>query len=121
MHIVSDVRGRIQPQHDAFSLLRATFPAGTVSGAPKVRAMEIIEELEKTRRGPYAGAVGYIGNDGAMDTCITIRTIVMHGQTCHLQAGGGIVADSDPTAEYYETLNKAKALAVAVERAERGL
>ena len=121
MHIVSDVRGKIQPQHDAFSLLRATFPAGTVSGAPKVRAMEIIEELEGTRRGPYAGAVGYIGNDGAMDTCITIRTIVMHGQTCHLQAGGGIVADSDPTAEYYETLNKAKALAVAVERAEKGL
>jgi anthranilate synthase component 1 len=80
MHIVSDVRGKVQPQHDAFSLLRATFPAGTVSGAPKVRAMEIIEELEGTRRGPYAGAVGYICNDGSMDTCITIRTITMQGR-----------------------------------------
>ncbi len=121
MHIVSDVRGQIKPEHDALSLLRATFPAGTVSGAPKVRAMEIIEELEGTRRGPYAGAVGYIDYDGTMDTCITIRTITMQGQTCHLQAGGGIVADSDPTAEYHESLNKAKALAVAVEEAERGL
>ena len=121
MHIVSDVRGRIQPGHDAFSLLRATFPAGTVSGAPKVRAMEIIEELEGVRRGPYAGAVGYIDYSGAMDTCITLRTIIMTGKTCHLQAGGGIVADSDPTYEYNESLNKAKALAVAVEQAERGL
>ena len=121
MHIVSDVRGQVRPEHDAFSLLRATFPAGTVSGAPKVRAMEIIEELEGTRRGPYAGAVGYIGYDGAMDTCITIRTIVMQGRRCHLQAGGGIVADSDPTAEYQESLNKARALAVAVEMAEQGL
>ncbi len=121
MHIVSDVRGRIQPTHDAFSLLRATFPAGTVSGAPKVRAMEIIEELEGTRRGLYAGAVGYIGYDGTMDTCITIRTIVMQGKTCHLQAGGGIVADSDPTAEYHESLNKARALSVAVNEAEKGL
>ncbi|MEZ4720162.1 MAG: chorismate-binding protein, partial [Caldilineaceae bacterium] len=111
----------IQPGHDAYSLLRATFPAGTVSGAPKVRAMEIIEELEGTRRGLYAGAVGYIANDGNMDTCIAIRTMVMRGQTCYLQAGGGIVADSDPTAEYHESLNKAKALAVAVEEAERGL
>jgi anthranilate synthase component 1 len=121
MHIVSDVQGHIQPEHDAYSLLRATFPAGTVSGAPKVRAMEIIEELEGTRRGLYAGAVGYIANDGNMDTCIAIRTMVMRGQTCYLQAGGGIVADSDPTAEYQESLNKAKALAVAVEEAERGL
>lgn len=121
MHIVSDVRGRVKPEHDAFSLLRATFPAGTVSGAPKVRAMEIIEELEGTRRGLYAGAVGYIGYDGTMDTCITIRTIVMQGRTCHLQAGGGIVADSDPTAEYHESLNKAKALSVAVAEAEKGL
>ncbi|MBI1296977.1 anthranilate synthase component I [bacterium] len=121
MHIVSDVRGRVKPEHDAFSLLRATFPAGTVSGAPKVRAMEIIEELEGTRRGLYAGAVGYIGYDGTMDTCITIRTIVMQGKTCHLQAGGGIVADSDPTAEYHESINKAKALSVAVAEAEKGL
>ncbi len=106
---------------DAFDVLRATFPAGTVSGAPKVRAMEIIEELEGTRRGPYAGAVGYVGFDGNMDTCITIRTIVMHGEQCYVQAGAGIVADSDPTAEYQETLNKARALTVAVELAERGL
>ena len=121
MHIVSDVRGHIKPEHDAYSLLRATFPAGTVSGAPKVRAMEIIEELEGTRRATYAGAVGYIANDGNMDTCITIRTIVMRGQTCYLQAGGGIVADSDPAAEYQETVNKARALGMAVEQAEQGL
>lgn len=121
MHIVSDVRGKPKPDQDAFSLLRATFPAGTVSGAPKVRAMEIIEELEGNRRGPYAGAVGYIDYDGTMDTCITLRTITMHGNVCHLQAGGGIVADSDPTYEYNESLHKARALAVAVEQAERGL
>ena len=121
MHIVSDVRGKIQPQHDAFSLLRATFPAGTVSGAPKVRAMEIIEELEGTRRGIYAGAVGYIGYDGTMDTCITIRTILMQGQRCSVQAGGGIVADSDPDYEFNESMNKAKALAIAVDEAEKGL
>ncbi len=121
MHIVSDVVGRVRQGVDAFDVLRATFPAGTVSGAPKVRAMEIIEELEGTRRGPYAGAVGYVGFDGNMDTCITIRTIVMHGEQCYVQAGAGIVADSDPTAEYQETLNKARALTVAVELAERGL
>jgi len=121
MHIVSDVRGKPSAGQDAFSLLRATFPAGTVSGAPKVRAMEIIEELEGVRRGPYAGAVGYIDYDGTMDTCITLRTITMRGGTCYLQAGGGIVADSDPTYEYNESLHKAKALAVAVEHAENGL
>ncbi len=121
MHIVSDVQGQLRPEFDAFDLLRATFPAGTVSGAPKVRAMEIIEELEGTRRGPYAGCVGYIGYDGAMDTCITIRTIIMRGNICTLQAGAGIVADSDPAYEWTETLNKARALAVAVEVAERGL
>lgn len=121
MHIVSDVRGTLQPGQDAFSLMHATLPAGTLSGAPKVRAMEIIEELEGTRRGPYGGAVGYIGYDGNMDTCITIRTILMRGKTCTLQAGGGIVADSEPTYEYEESLNKAKALSVAVERAEAGL
>lgn len=121
MHIVSDVRGKIKPEHDAYSLLRATFPAGTLSGAPKVRAMEIIEELEGVRRGPYGGAVGHIDYDGNMDTCITIRTITMKGGMCNLQAGGGIVADSDPTYEFNESLNKAKALAVAVEQAERGL
>jgi anthranilate synthase component 1 len=121
MHIVSDVRGVPKSQEDAFSLLRATFPAGTVSGAPKVRAMEIIEELEGIRRGPYAGAVGYIDYDGTMDTCITLRTITMLGNTCYLQAGGGIVADSEPTYEFNESLHKARALAVAVEQAERGL
>ncbi|MEX1020056.1 MAG: anthranilate synthase component I [Litorilinea sp.] len=121
MHIVSDVRGKIMPQHDAFSLLRATFPAGTLSGAPKVRAMEIIEELEGTRRGPYGGAVAWLSYDGSIDSCITIRTIVMKGNQCYLQAGGGIVADSDPTAEFNESMNKARALAVAVEHAERGL
>ena len=120
MHIVSDVQGKLAPEHDAISLLKATFPAGTVSGAPKVRAMEIIEELEGLRRGLYAGAVGYIDYDGTMDTCIAIRTIVMQGKTCHLQAGGGIVADSDPTYEWEETLNKAKALSAAVQRAEEG-
>lgn len=121
MHIVSDVRGKVNPEHDAYSLLRATFPAGTVSGAPKVRAMEIIEELEGVRRGPYAGAVGYIDYDGNMDTCITIRTITMKGKVCNLQAGGGIVADSDPTYEFNESMNKMKALSVAVQQAEEGL
>ena len=121
MHIVSDVKGKVRPEQDAFSLLRATFPAGTLSGAPKVRAMEIIEELEGVRRGPYGGAVGYIAYDGQMDTCITIRTVVLQGNRCHLQAGGGIVADSDPTYEFNESMNKAKALAVAVEHAERGI
>ncbi len=121
MHIVSDVRGKPRKDQDAFSLLRATFPAGTVSGAPKIRAMEIIEELEGTRRGPYAGAVGYISYDGTMDTCITIRTIAMQGEKCYLQAGGGIVADSEPTYEYNESQNKARALSVAVEQAEQGL
>ncbi|MCO6452677.1 MAG: anthranilate synthase component I [Caldilineales bacterium] len=121
MHIVSDVVGELHDGVDAFDLLAATFPAGTVSGAPKIRAMEIIEELEGVRRGVYAGAVGYIGYDGAMDTCIAIRTIVMQGDMCHVQAGGGVVADSEPTYEYNESHNKARALAVAVEVAEKGL
>lgn len=121
MHIVSDVRSKVRPEYDAFSLLRATFPAGTLSGAPKIRAMEIIEELEGERRGIYAGAIGYVDYRGAMDTCIAIRTIVMQGQTCHLQAGAGIVADSEPTYEFNESMNKLKALAVAVESAERGI
>jgi anthranilate synthase component 1 len=121
MHIVSDVRARVRPDHDAFSLLRATFPAGTLSGAPKIRAMEIIEELEGTRRGVYGGAIGYIDYRGQMDTCIAIRTMVMQGKTCHLQAGGGIVADSDPTYEFNESMNKLKAVAVAVDQAERGI
>jgi anthranilate synthase component 1 len=120
MHIVSRVKGRIKGDMDAFDLLRATFPAGTLSGAPKVRAMEIIEELEGTRRGPYGGAVGYFSFDGSMDTCITIRSLIMTGDTVHVQAGAGIVADSDPAHEYDETVNKARALAVAIRRAEQG-
>jgi anthranilate synthase component 1 len=120
MHIVSHVEGRIKPGLDAFDLLRATFPAGTVSGAPKVRAMEIIEELEGQRRGLYAGAVGYFSYDGSMDTCIAIRTMLMQGDRIYVQAGAGIVADSDPTAEYQECVNKASALLVAVNRAEEG-
>ncbi len=118
MHIVSDVRGRLHKGRDAFDLLRATFPAGTVSGAPTVRAREIIEALEARRRGLYAGAIGYVGYDGTMDSCITIRTIVMQGDMVHIQAGAGIVADSDPTREYHETLNKARALAEAVQATE---
>jgi anthranilate synthase component 1 len=118
MHIVSHVEGRILEGFDAFDLMRATFPAGTVSGAPKVRAMQIIGELEKERRGPYAGAVGYFSFDGMMDTCILIRTLVMEGKTISVQAGAGIVADSDPEREYQETMNKARALAVAIARAE---
>ena len=120
MHIVSDVVGELDGDHDAFDLLRAVFPAGTVSGAPKIRAMEIIDELEPCRRGPYAGSVGYIGYDGNMDTCITIRTIVMKNQVAYVQAGAGLVADSDPQREYEETLHKASALAEAIHLAEQG-
>ncbi len=121
MHIVSQIEGLLRKGMDAFDLVRATFPAGTLSGAPKVRAMEIIEELEGTRRGPYGGAVGYFSFDGSMDMCITIRTLLMQGGRISVQAGGGIVADSDPTAEYVETINKAKAVFEAVKYAERGL
>jgi anthranilate synthase component 1 len=121
MHIVSQVEGQIRPEFDAFDLLRVTFPAGTVSGAPKIRAMEIIADLEKDGRGPYAGAVGYFSYDGSMDTCITIRTLIMEGGRVSVQAGAGIVADSDPEREYEETLSKARALAVAVNGAENEL
>ncbi len=121
MHIVSHVTGQIKPGMDAFDLMRATFPAGTVSGAPKVRAMEIIEELEGQRRGLYAGAVGYFSYDGSMDTCIAIRTMVMQEDTVYVQAGAGIVADSDPAAEYQESVNKASALLMAVDKAEQGI
>jgi anthranilate synthase component 1 len=119
MHIVSRVVGDLDPAHDAFDLMRATFPAGTVSGAPKVRAMEIIDELERECRGPYAGAVGYFSYSGNMDTCIAIRTIFFKDQTAFVQAGAGIVADSDPAREYEETLHKARALAEAIEQAEQ--
>jgi anthranilate synthase component 1 len=121
MHIVSSVQGELRSDLDAFDLLRAAFPAGTVSGAPKVKAMEIIAELEGERRGPYAGAVGYFGYSGNMDTCIAIRTIIMQDGVAHMQAGAGIVADSDPTREYHETLSKAQALLEAVDIAEQGL
>lgn len=118
MHIVSLVEGKVRNGLDAFDVLRATFPAGTLSGAPKVRAMEIIEELEGERRGIYGGCVGYFSFNGQMDTCIGIRTIVMRGDTCYVQAGAGIVADSDPTGEFHETHNKARALMVAIDEAE---
>lgn len=118
IHIVSSVTGDLKPEYDSYSLLRACFPAGTLTGAPKIRAMEIIAELEKTQRGPYGGAVGYFGFSGNMDTCITIRTIVMKGDTVYLQGGAGIVADSQPETEYYETLKKMQALKEAVRLAE---
>jgi anthranilate synthase component 1 len=121
MHIVSDVQGKVKAGMNAFDLLRACFPAGTLSGAPKVRAMEIIEELEGLRRSFYGGAVGYFSYDGSMDMCITIRALLMQGDTVTMQAGAGIVADSDPTSEYQESLNKARAVSVAIQYAERGL
>jgi len=121
MHIVSDVEGELAPDEDAFSSLAATLPAGTVSGAPKIRAMEIIEELEPVRRGPYAGAVGYFSFNGNLDSCITIRTIIAKDNRVYIQAGAGIVADSIPRREYEECLNKARALFKAVQMAEGGL
>ena len=121
MHIVSEVEGLLKEGEDAYSALRATFPMGTVSGAPKIRAMEIIDELEPVRRGPYAGGCGYISFSGNMDTCIIIRTIVLKDSTAYIQAGAGIVYDSVPEREYEETVNKATALFRAVEFAERGL
>jgi anthranilate synthase component 1 len=120
MHIVSGVTGQLPANKDQFDVFSACFPAGTVSGAPKIRAMEIIDELEMARRGPYAGAVGYFGFSGNMDFCIAIRTYVLHDDSIWIQAGAGIVADSDPEKEHEETLNKAKALRRAVELAERG-
>ncbi|HIJ78052.1 MAG: anthranilate synthase component I [Desulfobulbaceae bacterium] len=119
MHIVSGVNGILEQGKDQFDVLRACFPAGTVSGAPKIRAMEIIEELEPERRGPYAGAVGYFGFSGNMDFCITIRTFVMKGDDLWVQAGAGIVADSVPELEYKETINKSMGLRRAVELAEK--
>ncbi len=121
MHIVSDVVGELAEGKNAYDVLRACFPAGTVSGAPKIRAMQIIEELEPVRRGPYAGAVGYIGFSGNMDTCITIRTMIIRDDDLFLQAGAGIVADSDPEREYVETLNKAKGMLKAIEITRLGI
>jgi len=121
MHIVSNVEATLKPGLTAIDVLRATFPAGTVSGAPKVRAMEIIDELEPVKRGIYAGAVGYLGFNGDMDVAIALRTAVVKDGMLHVQAGGGVVADSDPAAEWQETQNKAKALLRAAEMAEAGL
>jgi anthranilate synthase component 1 len=119
MHITSNVTGRLAPGKTAFDALQACLPAGTVSGAPKVRAMEIIDEVEPHRRGPYAGAVGYVDFSGNMDTCIALRTIVIQGHKAYVQAGAGIVADSLPANEWNETLNKARGLLAAIELAER--
>tara|TARA_B110001454_G_scaffold4318_1_gene3984 strand:+ start:2040 stop:3530 length:1491 start_codon:yes stop_codon:yes gene_type:complete len=121
MHIVSNVTGTLSDEFNEFDALRAAFPAGTVSGAPKVRAMQLISKLEPERRGPYSGGVGYFSYDGNMDTCIAIRTLVMKDKTVYIQAGGGIVADSIVDNEYEETLNKMMALIRSVEDAERNL
>jgi anthranilate synthase component 1 len=118
MHLVSEVEGTLRPELGNRELLRSSFPAGTVSGAPKIRACQLIDELEGEKRGPYAGAIGYISYSGDMDTCIAIRTIIAHRGMAHVQAGGGVVADSDPEREYEETLNKARALLRAVRLAE---
>jgi anthranilate synthase component 1 len=121
MHITSNVTGQLRHDKSAFDALRAGLPAGTVSGAPKVRAMQIIDEVEPTKRGPYAGAVGYIDFTGNMDTCIALRTLVIQGQTAYIQAGGGVVYDSVPGAEYDETVSKARGLLKAIEIAESQL
>jgi anthranilate synthase component 1 len=118
MHIVSNVTGQLKPELDAVDALFAGFPAGTVSGAPKIRAMEIIDEVEISKRGVYGGSVGYFGSDGTLDTCIALRTAVLKDGMLHVQAGGGVVADSDPAEEYQETVNKAAALFRAAEQAE---
>ena len=119
MHIVSQVEGRIAPDKNAYDLMRATFPAGTVSGAPKIRAMQIIAQYEPSQRGIYAGALGYVGYDGNMDTCIMLRTALLKDGQIHIQAGAGIVADSVPASEYQETVSKASALFKAVAMAEQ--
>ena len=118
MHIVSHVEGKLKPELTAFDLVRAAFPAGTVSGAPKVRALEIISELEPDARGAYAGMIGYFGFDGNMDTCLALRTMIARGNTFSVQAGAGIVADSNPNTEFQETVNKASAMLKAIEMAE---
>jgi len=118
MHLVSGIKARLKRGSDRFDALAACFPAGTVSGAPKVRAMEIIDELEPTRRGVYAGSVMYMDFSGNLDSCISIRTMVAKDGRAYVQAGAGIVADSVPEAEYIETVNKARAVLQAVEMAE---
>ena len=119
MHIVSQVEGQLAPERSAFDLMRATFPAGTVSGAPKIRAMQLISQMEATQRGSYAGALGYFSYDGNLDSCITLRTALVKDGKVHIQAGAGIVADSVPAAEYQETINKASALFKAIGLADK--
>jgi anthranilate synthase component 1 len=119
MHIMSDVQGTLAPGLDALDALMGGFPAGTLSGAPKVRAMEIIEEMEPTRRGIYAGCIGYFAADGTMDTCIGLRMAIVKDGVMHVQAGAGIVADSDPASEHEECRQKARALFRAAEEAVR--
>ncbi|HET9531018.1 MAG TPA: anthranilate synthase component I family protein, partial [Blastocatellia bacterium] len=119
MHLVSGIKARLRQGTDRFDALAACFPAGTVTGAPKVRAMEIIDELEPTRRGVYAGAVMYLDYSGNLDSCIAIRTIVAKKGRAYIQAGAGIVADSVPESEYFETVNKARAMLQAIEMAEK--
>jgi anthranilate synthase component 1 len=121
MHIVSNVIGKLKPDLQAMDVLRATFPAGTVSGAPKIRAMEIIDELEPIKRGIYSGAVGYVGWEGNIDTAIAIRTAVIKNQVLHIQAGAGIVYDSIPEKEWEETMNKGRAIFQAVSMVAAGL
>ncbi len=118
MHIVSNVVGKLSPGRDAYDVMRATFPAGTVSGSPKIRAMQIINEVEKSKRGVYAGAVGYFGFDGNLDSCITLRTVVLVDGKAYVQAGGGVVADSTPEGEYQETVNKAMGMMKAISLAD---
>jgi anthranilate synthase component 1 len=118
MHIVSRVIGKLKKEFTPFDLMRATFPAGTLSGAPKIRAMQIISELEKRYRGPYGGALGYFSFNGNLDTCIIIRTLILKDGKAYIQAGGGVVDDSVPENEFEETVNKAKALMKAVSLAE---
>lgn len=118
MHIVSNVEGRLRPDRSAYDVMRATFPAGTVSGSPKVRAMQVIAELEKSKRGVYAGAVGYFGFDGNSDSCIALRTVVLKDGRAYVQAGAGVVADSTPESEYVETVNKALGMMAAIARAK---
>jgi anthranilate synthase component 1 len=120
MHITTNVTGHLAKGMTSFDALRVSLPVGTVSGAPKIRAMQIIDELEPTRRGPYGGAVGYVDFARNMDTCIALRTIVWKNGVYDVQAGAGVVADSVPASEYEETMNKAKAMLKAVEIAEKG-
>jgi anthranilate synthase component 1 len=121
MHLVSNVHGKLNKSSDAYDVFRAAFPAGTVTGAPKIRAMEIIDELEHQRRGSYAGSVGYFSFSGNMDFCITIRTMLVKNGKIYIQAGGGIVMDSNPEKEYIETVNKAKGMIKAINKAHEGL